>query len=268
MADPDPVHRSNLRRSRAPLVAIVVIAVAGAIAFVLFPRRPQEPPPERPAPAAADPASAATPTEADAGAEAAPPVAESDVRTLLESLSPFDLYRRWLAEGDAVRRWAIVADNLADGVSPRRELALFAPPGPFAVSRQGGALVIAPESYRRYDRFAEAIAAVDARTAASVYRALRRPLALAYRALGYPDRSFDRVTARALTRLERAPVREGPVEVVSEEGLYVFADRDLEAASAVDKHLLRMGPKNARLVQAKAKEIREALGLAAELRAH
>jgi hypothetical protein len=191
---------------------------------------------------------------------------EARIRGLLESLSPLDLFRRWLAEGDPVRRWALVTDNLAEDTSPRRELALFAPSAPFSVASKQGRVVIAPESYRRYDRFADAIAAVDAQTAASVYRALRGSLGAAYRALGYPDRSFDRVTAKALSRLERAPVRDGPLEVVDEDGVYLFADRALEGAGDVEKHLLRMGPRNARLVQAKAKEIREALGLAAEAR--
>jgi hypothetical protein len=58
-----------------------------------------------------------------------------------------------------------------------------------------------PVSFSRRDR-------IDARTAASVYRALRGPLTAAYRALGYADRSFDRSTAKALNRVERAPVRD------------------------------------------------------------
>jgi Protein of unknown function (DUF3014) len=261
MADPSPDHRTSLRRSRLPLLTIPIV-VAGAVAFFLFRPLSPEPPAERPAPATpAEPAPLDTATTAEAD-RATPVLAEGDIRSLLESLSPLDGFRRWLADGDPVRRWAIVTDNIAEGVSPRRQLALLAPSAAFSVASKAGALVIAPESYRRYDRFADAIAAVDAHTAASVYRALRGPLGAAYRALGYPDRSFDRVTAKALDRLERAPVRDTAVQIVDEGGIYVFAERDLERAGAVEKHLLRMGPRNTRLVQAKAKEIREALGLA------
>jgi Protein of unknown function (DUF3014) len=266
MPDPSQEHRTSLRRSRLPLIALPVLVVAGAVAFFLYQRGSHEPPAQPPSPVAApEPGGAGT---VAGEANLPPPVLdEARIRALLESLSPFDLFRRWLAEGDPVRRWAVVTDNIAEDTSPRRELALFAPSAPFSVASKGGKLVIAPESYRRYDRFADAIAAVDAQTAASVYRALRGSLGAAYRALGYPDRSFDRVTAKALSRLERAPVREGPVEVVDEGGVYLFADRELEGAGDVEKHLLRMGPRNARIVQAKAKEVREALGLAAELRA-
>jgi hypothetical protein len=66
---------------------------------------------------------------------------------------------------------------------------------------------------------------------------------------------------RALRRLEVAPVREGPVFVEADENVYTFADAKLEALGPVEKHLLRMGPRNTRLVQAKAREIEAALGL-------
>jgi hypothetical protein len=267
--DPSPDRRTSLRRSRLPLLALPV-AAAVAIAVFLLLRRGDEPPVEHPVPvAAADPAQADTVTAAPAAPAEPPPALDAaGVRALLDSLSPLDAFRRWLADGDALRRWAIVTDNVAEGVSPRRALAPFAPSGRFSVAPGAGGVFIAPESYRRYDPFAEAVAAIDARTAASVYRALRAPLGAAYRALGYPDRSFDRVTATALSRLERAPVRDAPVEVIDDGGVWVFAERELEDTGAVEKHLLRMGPRNARLVQAKARELREALGLAAELRAH
>lgn len=260
MVDPRTDRPNPLRRSRLPLLALAIVVVGGAAFFVLR-REPHAPPAEGPV-AIAPPASTETVTP---DANTAPPVLDAaGIRSHLESLSPIETFRRWLADGDAVRRWTIVTDNIAEGVSPRRQLALFAPLGPFSVVSEAGALVIAPESTRRYDGFADAIVAIDARTAASVYRALRGPLAAAYRALGYPDRSFDRITAKALNRLERAPVRDDRVKVVDEGRIYVFAEPELERLGAVEKHLLRMGPRNMRLVQAKAKEIREALGLAAE----
>jgi hypothetical protein len=78
------------------------------------------------------------------------------------------------------------------------------------------------------------------------------------------DGAADRVTARALSRIEAAPVREGDVAVVEGKGtVYAFADPGLEALGPVEKHLLRMGPRNAQLLQAKARDVRAALGLSA-----
>ncbi len=46
-------------------------------------------------------------------------------------------------------------------------------------------------------------------------------------------------------------------------GRFVFVDPRLEALGDLEKQLLRMGPRNARLVQEKARDIREALGFQA-----
>lgn len=254
MSDHRPDRHDHLRPSRLPLLLLAVVVAAGVgYGFYRWQRQAASsgaPSVEAPSPAA--------PPAPDATAAGPTPDAAT-TRSLLESLSPLDAFRRLVADEDAVRRIAVVTDNLAEGVSPRRQLGAFAPAEPFSVASAGDRLVVSPASYRRYDRLADAVAAVDVAAVASVFRALRAPLETAYRALGYPDRSFDAVAARALLRLERAPVKDGPVEVVRSEGLYAYADPALEALGPVEKHLLRMGPRNARLVQEKAKALREAL---------
>jgi len=257
-----PMRQGRARRPLRPgdwAAVLLALAVLGAAAFFLL-RKPAPPAATPPAPEAQAPAEPAPPAGPE---EPGGPATEADARPLLEASSADPSLRRWLAEGDLVRRWVVVTDNLAEGVSPRAALPFLAPPGRFSAVESGGEVVIAPASHARYDRFAEAVASIDARAATRAYRALHGVLEAAYRALGYPGASLDRVTARALGRLERAPVREDPVPVLDEGGVFVFADPALERLPAVEKHLLRMGPRNTRLVQGKAREIREALGLPA-----
>ena len=93
------------------------------------------------------------------------------------------------------------------------------------------------------------------------YAALRPALETAYRGLGYPDGSIDRVTARALARIERAAPRDGDLLLVEGPGaIYAYADPRLEQLGEVEKQLLRMGPRNGRIFQEKAREIARALG--------
>ncbi len=66
---------------------------------------------------------------------------------------------------------------------------------------------------------------------------------------------------RALRRLEAAPVEDGPVHVEQDGKVYAFSDARLESLGPVEKHLLRMGPRNTRMIQAKARELETALGL-------
>ena len=49
--------------------------------------------------------------------------------------------------------------------------------------------------------------------------------------------------------------------MVPKGALYRFADEKLESQGAIEKHLLRMGPRNTRLIQQKAREIAAALEL-------
>jgi hypothetical protein len=51
------------------------------------------------------------------------------------------------------------------------------------------------------------------------------------------------------------------VGLVDESGVYTFEERKLERLPPVERHLLRMGPRNTRLIQAKAQAIAAELGL-------
>ncbi len=238
------------------LVAITLVLLAGA-AWLLWPSA--EPPPPPPPPAAAPPAE-----PAPAPAPEATPAPPRDPMALLRDASAHAAWRRWIGMDGLVRRWAIVTDNVAEGVTPRRQLGFLEPEGPFAVERRGGRTVISARSYARYDGLADVAASLDARALAAAYRGLHPLLEAAWRGLGHPDGSFDRVTARAIRRIVAAPVRDGDVEVVDEGGVFLYADPGLERLPEVEKHLLRMGPRNARILQAKARELREALGLPAD----
>lgn len=250
--------RTRLRRSNPLPIALVVVGAVAALAFFAWRFWQRSGAPE--APSASAPAAAPAPAEeapAAAGASVDPATAEG----LLAAVSQHELYRRALAEGDFVRRAAVVVDNLREGVSPRRSLAFLAPAKPFAVVRRGEETVIDPASYARYDAFGDAVASVDVERLASAYRALRGTLDAAYRALGYPGGGLDRAIARGLERFDAVPILDGDVPVRDEEGVFVFEDERLERLTDVEKHVLRMGPRNARLVQTKAREIRSALGL-------
>ena len=240
------------------VAAIAALLAALAVAVWLFffdggRARPQ--PPEAPV---------AAPAPAPAPAVAPPPVPPEQVQALLASLSPNPLYRRWLAEPDPLHRFAVLADNFAEDVSPRAQLGFLKPTQPFSAQQSRGRTVAAPASFARYDAFAEAVASIDAAAFAGVFRTLHPVLEWTYRQLGYPSANLDVVAAQALSRIVAAPAnaKDGaPPALVTKGALYLYADRDLEALGPIEKHVLRLGPHNARLVQEKARELRAALGL-------
>jgi hypothetical protein len=231
--------------------AAVVVVIIGFVAWSL--RHPKEEPPPPPAQTAAP----APQKPADA---TLPPAAQSDaqIRKLLAALSPRPELAQWLADEGLLDRWVVTANNLAEGVSPRKQLGFLKPAKPFLAKGSH----IDPRSYQRFDTFADVVASVDAKGFAAAVHELHPLLEAAYHQLGYPDKSVDDLARAALQRLIDAPVIEGDVAIAPAKGaLYKFADEKLEAKGEVEKQLLRMGPRNTKLVQAKAREIAAALDL-------
>jgi hypothetical protein len=64
-----------------------------------------------------------------------------------------------------------------------------------------------------------------------------------------------------LKRVIDAPVMTQPPRLEPKGANFRFADDKLESLGPVEKHLLRMGPRNTKLVQGKARELAAALDL-------
>lgn len=246
--------------SPAPLVLVVlgmVAAAAGGLYWFLGKAPPPQPPGAAAAPAPPEPSAQST------GISVNP----ENQQKLLEAVSPNPALRTLLSAPELAQRWAVAVENLANDVVPRKQLEPLAPAGPFAVVRKGDRAFIDPQSYRRYDRVGDVVASVNVDALVIVYAALRPALEAAYRALGYPDGSIDKAATRALHRIDIAPIRDEELAVVEGTGAtWSFADPALERLGDVDKQILRMGPRNGRILQAKAREIAAALGMGAPAR--
>jgi hypothetical protein len=244
-------------RPRTATQWVLGLLAAGALALIVgYAVRSKAPAPAvEPAQVAAQPAPAA-----DAPL---PPSAESDarVREALSGVSPNDLFHRWLASADDIlNRRAVVTVSIAEDRSPVRELPFLRPSQPFRAVHSRSGFVVSRRSYARYDGFAKAIASLDAERLAGAYKTLHPLLESAYHALGYPGQPLDGLVTRALQRIVDAPVRER-VAVQRAGSLWLFADVNLETQGGVEKQLLRMGPRNTRIVQDQAREVAHALGL-------
>jgi hypothetical protein len=238
------------------LVVLAIIAAGGAGVWYLRYGRAVPTAPVSP-PVAAAPA-----------APEAPPglsTEESDarVRALLAEVSSAPELAAWLkGVEDLVRRFTTAVSNIAEGESPRTVLPFLAPQGGFQVAEREGRTFIAPESYARYDTVARVVTSLEAPKAAKAWRELKPLIDQAYAEIGRPGARFEQTLAQAFQHLLEVPVPEGEVEVVKGQGiLYTYANPEQEKLSAAQKHLLRMGPDNARALQAKLRELQGALAL-------
>ena len=271
---------SSLRRRRkeggpylVPFVGLLVLVVLVAAAWWLWPRDGEEAPaPEAEAPAATDTALAAdTPADTPSAGPPTPdtldlpPREESDpfVRDRLGDLSDHPRFAEWLRVDDLVGRFVTALANLAVGASPAEQLPFLRPEEPFQVRDTGAGLVVDDATYRRYDAMSAAVASVDTEVAARLYRGLHPLMAQVHRGLGLGDRTFDETVARSLGALLAVEIPEGPLRVIPADTgvVYLYADPALEALPPAEKHVLRLGPQNARRVQGKARELAAALGI-------
>ena len=90
-----------------------------------------------------------------------------------------------------------------------------------------------------------------------VYRRLYPLFQEAYVSIGYPNGYFNDRAVEVIDQLLGAPQPAGPIYLVRTNVLYEFADPDLEALSAGEKLMIRIGPRNAEKVKARLVALRE-----------
>jgi hypothetical protein len=182
------------------------------------------------------------------------------VRELVAQISANPKLAVWLVNEDLIRRFVASIDNIATGISPQAHLEFLRPRESFEVDeRRSGALVIEPGSYARYDTVAQVIASIDTEGAVALYRELEPLIDDAYAEIGPANADFDDRLDRAFDLLLAAPMLDESAQVEQLVVTYAWADDEVEALSAAQRHFLRMGPDNVALIQGKLKELRAAL---------
>jgi hypothetical protein len=119
--------------------------------------------------------------------------------------------------------------------------------------------IIDPTNYQRYTPYVEMLEAADAADLVENYRELYPLFQEAFRQMGYPEGDFNDRLIEIIDELLETPDVSGPIELIKPEAYFLFADPELEACSAGQKILIRMGSDNASRVKAKLREIRNAL---------
>jgi len=268
--DDSPYPRHPPHRPAAAVlgwVAAVVLAAAAGAAYYLWsgtpaaPARPNRAPTvQEKTPAPAAPASR-PPLDASRAGKAAialPVLDQSDAalwqalagllgtKTLAELLKPEQIARRIVA----------TVDNLPREAAASRAMPLTVTPGTFVIKAKGDETVIGPGNPARYASRIRILQAIDARRLVDLYLDFYPLLQQAYVELGYPGGYFNDRLIEALDDLLAAPDIMTPVTLVRPKVLYLYADSALEARSAGQKIMLRIGVGNAGLVKAKLREIR------------
>ena len=157
---------------------------------------------------------------------------------------------------DFVRRVVATVDNL-----PRNKVALRLIPvkrvgGKFLVTGKDESLAIGAGNAARYALYLRLAGAIDTGKLVALYIHFYPLFQQAYQELGYPKGYFNDRLVEVIDHLLAAPEVKAPVKLVQPHVLYLYADPELEARSAGQKMLMRVGSENAAMIKAKLRDIR------------
>ena len=245
---------------------VPVVVLCGVAAGFYFTHRGHESdetaaPPPPPLASSPEPPSIQHPVPAATSDTPLPDLDASDEPLLqaLGNLAGNALVHELLVPTQLIRHIVAMVDNL-----PRKKVAPQALPvkpvaGAFIVKESGNTLTVSPQNAARYTTWITLAESVDTQQLVALYFHYYPLFQEAYRNLGYPNGYFNDRLVAAIDDALAAPEINGPIELVQPGVMYQYADPALEARSAGQKVLLRMGNENAAKLKRKLRDVREAL---------
>ncbi|MBI4193451.1 MAG: DUF3014 domain-containing protein [Betaproteobacteria bacterium] len=221
---------------------------------------PQRPPPAIVPPEPAPPAEPQIrfPIQRDTPEKPLPALNESDpaIKDALGGLWSDKTLEQFFHLKDFIRRVVATIDNL-----PRAKLALRLLPvkqaaGKFLVTAKDGGFAVSPDNAARYAPYVRLAEAIDTGKLVALYVRFYPLFQQAYQELGYPRGYFNDRLVEVIDHLLATPEPQAPARLLQPKVFYVFADPELEARSAGQKILMRIGNENAARIKTKMRAIR------------
>jgi Protein of unknown function (DUF3014) len=187
-----------------------------------------------------------------------PPLNDSDP-AITEALATFfgkKPIEQLLVPNQVVRHFVVTVDNL-----PRKKVAeqmrpVKPTPGETIAVIRGESITLSAENSARYAAVMKLIQNADMKELGALYIRFYPLFQQSYEDLGYPGQYFNDRLVEVIDHLLQTPDLRGPVVLRQGRVFYEFADPELEARSAGQKLLLRMGSANAEIIKQKLMELR------------
>ncbi|TCV97082.1 DUF3014 family protein [Luteibacter rhizovicinus] len=251
------------------LWVVVVLAAIGA-GFVVWQKekaaKPQEAAVALPSAASTSIPSSASAVQhplgaAPAGASTAalPALGDSDSAVIqsLMALGGDGALKALLVPEHVIPRIVATIDALPKQSVGLNVLPLRTPTGSFVVGHDGnGQMVTSGKNADRYATYMYVAEKIDTGALVGWYKRYYPLFQQSYRDLGYPDGYFNDRLVAVIDHLLAAPEPKGPVVLVQPKLRYEFADPSLQALSAGQKFMLRLGPDDEARLKAKLRAIR------------
>lgn len=264
-------QRGAITTAQAGLILILSLGIAGGLILLtgIWPLEEQPAPAVTAPPPAPPPATAVAEIEEPTRQPPPPPPApveeplpqleESDdaVRDALGDIPLGTAGQQYLIPGNIIERSASLVYLMAQGDVPYKLLPVSRPKAAFPVSDDGTQVVSDPAGSERYDSLTEWLESLDL---ASLLSSLKWFIPLfreAWSYYGEDPAAFDMAVVMALDLVIATPeVDLSEAGLIRREVVWIFEDPAIEGLAPIQKQVLRMGPENAKILKAKAAEVR------------
>jgi hypothetical protein len=185
--------------------------------------------------------------------------ADAYAREIIESVNGGKALAQFVAGDYIVERAVAIIDALRRGEVPYKLLPVSRPSKPFLISDDGLRVTMDPSNFNRYDVFAQWVNGIDVLAIVELLNEYEQIATEALSRMGVGDFDIRSAVLAATTEILATPIAPESAELMKREANWVYMDPELEALSSLQKQVLRMGPRNSEIIQAKARELRGAV---------
>jgi hypothetical protein len=241
--------RATIMKKAAPILLLVILFGGAAwYSFVKDPAEVHELPVEPAPPVIQTPEKEAEPEPpADdmvVELEPEPIILPDPLLPLNESDPQFTLELSEVTGPDPLKEYLVKSLKPADGK--------------FIADAEGERYVMSAQNFARYDGYVALIQSTDTDALLALYQRFYPLFQQAWEEIGGSGQFSERLN-EVIDDLLDTPDVPGPVYLTKPEAFYLFEEPELEALTAGQKILIRMGSVNASIVKEKLREIREIL---------
>jgi sRNA-binding regulator protein Hfq len=166
----------------------------------------------------------------------------------------------WFQVKDVIRKYIVIINDLSQNQILYKHRKFLKMPQKFVAKEDSQGLYIANESYARYDQFANAVVSFDVQEGLDLYLTFRPLFKQVFDEFAYPaEYRVEDIFMKAASSVLQAPVIKGRIYLRRHSVRYKFAKEELEALNGVEKQMIRMGPENTEKIQAKLRQLVEAI---------
>ena len=272
-------HQSHIERSQrgaisaaqAGLIVVLLLVISGGVVLLtgIWPsdEKPAPvitaPPPEPvPAPVVAEieestpqpPPPPPAPVE-----EPLPRLEESDdaERDALGDLPLGTAGQQYLMPGNIIERSASLIYLMAQGDVPYKLLPVSRPKAAFPISDDGTQVVTDPAGFERYAALTQWLESLELEPLLSSLEWFIPLFREAWSYYGEDRTAFDMAVVMTLDLVIATPeVDLSEARLIRKEAVWIFEDPAIEGLAPMQKQVLRMGPENAKILKAKAAQMR------------